>query len=516
MGPPAFAPLLACLVGGMGLLASLLRREGDWMPFRPRRQSGHPRRPGRFPGFDVLDQVERWDDVTAGVVLARLDPPAGFASSLPPSRPRPAPCSTCSWPSTRSRRFRCSSWWTAAWPLDQTDGWIYEDMPEDGDAWRRTLAALDDDAQRADTTGVSTAELDEQATLIEAVHGAETWHGLRGQGVGLWTRYACAAFYSHPWAWNEIGFGGPAYPRGYQALGVDKREHWEVADDHERRPGALGRPGRARQRRPRPHRRRRPHGPREPLSDTTIRRRNESAWLLPGGQDRTNHRLRADMRRFADDDELDIVIVGCGAGGATLLQRLARAGWRVVALDAGPFWDPDTDWVSDELGSHRLYWTEPRVISGADPVPLGSNNSGRGVGGSMVHYAGYTPRFHPSDFQTYSPTGSEPTGRSATTTSAATTRRSKRSCRCRGRRGRGATRTPTGITPTRGWQRRDLPAGRSGGGHRGQGGPSSHRQRPVRQPRPLHLPGFLPAGLQGQRQGVAAHHPCSRRPGPRG
>jgi hypothetical protein len=29
MGPPAFAPALASLVGGMGLLASLLRREGD-------------------------------------------------------------------------------------------------------------------------------------------------------------------------------------------------------------------------------------------------------------------------------------------------------------------------------------------------------------------------------------------------------------------------------------------------------------------------------------------------------
>ncbi|HMA46307.1 MAG TPA: GMC family oxidoreductase, partial [Frankiaceae bacterium] len=44
--------------------------------------------------------------------------------------------------------------------------------------------------------------------------------------------------------------------------------------------------------------------------------------------------------------------------------------------------------------------TEPRVISGDNPVPLGSNNSGRGVGGSMVHFAGYTPRLHPSDFAT--------------------------------------------------------------------------------------------------------------------
>ena len=131
-----------------------------------------------------------------------------------------------------------------------------------------------------------------------------------------------------------------------------------------------------------------------------VRNRNESAWLLPNDGSRTSHRLRRDMRRFADTDEIDLVIVGCGAGGSVLLQRLARAGWRVAALDAGPFWDPDADWVSDEAGSRRLYWTEPRVIDGTDPVPMGSNNSGRGVGGSMVHYAGYTPRFHPSDFVT--------------------------------------------------------------------------------------------------------------------
>ncbi|WP_253947012.1 MULTISPECIES: GMC family oxidoreductase [Mycolicibacterium] len=111
------------------------------------------------------------------------------------------------------------------------------------------------------------------------------------------------------------------------------------------------------------------------------------------------------MRRYEPDEEVDVVIVGAGAGGATLGQRLARAGWSVVLLDAGPFWDPDSDWVSDERGSHGLYWTEPRQIGGADPVPLGSNNSGRGVGGSMVHYAGYTPRFHPSDFRTFSSDG---------------------------------------------------------------------------------------------------------------
>jgi choline dehydrogenase-like flavoprotein len=133
---------------------------------------------------------------------------------------------------------------------------------------------------------------------------------------------------------------------------------------------------------------------------TAVRRRNESAWLIPNDGNRTDHRLRADMRRFADDDEVDIVVVGAGAGGGVLTQRLARAGWKVLCLDAGPFWDPDQDWVSDERGAHTLYWTEPRQIGGSDPVPLGSNNSGRGVGGSMVHFAGYAPRLHPSDFAT--------------------------------------------------------------------------------------------------------------------
>jgi choline dehydrogenase-like flavoprotein len=136
-----------------------------------------------------------------------------------------------------------------------------------------------------------------------------------------------------------------------------------------------------------------------------VRERNESAWLLPNDGTRTNHGLRDDMRRFDDNDEVDLVVVGCGAGGAVLTQRLARAGWRVVAFDAGPFWDPDADWVSDEAGSHHLYWTEPRVIAGDDPVPLGSNNSGRGVGGGTVHFAGYAPRLHPSDFNTRSNDG---------------------------------------------------------------------------------------------------------------
>jgi choline dehydrogenase-like flavoprotein len=127
---------------------------------------------------------------------------------------------------------------------------------------------------------------------------------------------------------------------------------------------------------------------------------NDSAWLLDPERRGVPNRDR--MRHYADSEEVDLCIVGAGAGGSVLAQRLARRGWRIVILESGPFWDPDRDWVSDEAGSHKLYWTDTRVVGGEDPVEMGKNNSGHGVGGSMVHYAGYTPRFHPSDFRTRS------------------------------------------------------------------------------------------------------------------
>jgi len=111
------------------------------------------------------------------------------------------------------------------------------------------------------------------------------------------------------------------------------------------------------------------------------------------------------MRRYQDADEVDYVIVGCGSGGGVLLQRLSRAGLRVVALEAGPFWDTERDWVSDEAGSHKLYWEDLRITGGTDPLAFGANNSGKGVGGGSVHWAAFTPRFHPSDFEIYTRDG---------------------------------------------------------------------------------------------------------------
>ncbi len=109
-----------------------------------------------------------------------------------------------------------------------TDGWRYDDLPEDADAWRATVKALDEDAVEEFGRGFAACESQAQMALIQGVQDAKEWHGWSAMHVwSLWTRYACAAFYSHPWAWNEIGFGGPAYPRGYKVLAQGAREPWE-------------------------------------------------------------------------------------------------------------------------------------------------------------------------------------------------------------------------------------------------------------------------------------------------
>ena len=114
----------------------------------------------------------------------------------------------------------------------QGDGYRYADMPEDPEAWRQSVAALEADAHAARGRGFAEIAAQAQRDIIERVRLCEgTWHCLPAPHVfSLWMRYACAAFYAHPWTWNEIGFGGPAYPTGYKHLALDGREPWEVRE----------------------------------------------------------------------------------------------------------------------------------------------------------------------------------------------------------------------------------------------------------------------------------------------
>ncbi|MGI4869916.1 MAG: GMC family oxidoreductase [Janthinobacterium lividum] len=99
----------------------------------------------------------------------------------------------------------------------------------------------------------------------------------------------------------------------------------------------------------------------------------------------------------APADEVDCIVIGLGAGGAPLLARLAQAGLRVVALEAGPWHNPAQEFATDEKAQDFLFWNDERLAAGHDPLAMGKNNSGTGVGGSTLHYTAYTPRPLPDD-----------------------------------------------------------------------------------------------------------------------
>ncbi|RZK18640.1 MAG: GMC family oxidoreductase [Hymenobacter sp.] len=94
---------------------------------------------------------------------------------------------------------------------------------------------------------------------------------------------------------------------------------------------------------------------------------------------------------------VDCVVIGLGAGGAPLLARLAQAGLKVVALEAGPWHNPAKDFATDEKAQDFLFWNDERLSAGGNPLAMGRNNSGTGVGGSTLHYTAYTPRPLPDD-----------------------------------------------------------------------------------------------------------------------
>jgi choline dehydrogenase-like flavoprotein len=111
-------------------------------------------------------------------------------------------------------------------------------------------------------------------------------------------------------------------------------------------------------------------------------------------------RLRPAMRHYAEDEVVDAVVIGTGAGGAPILAKLAAAGMRVVALESGPWWEsPAEQFATDELAAAKLYWLDERLSAGDTPEAFGSNNSGTGVGGSMLHWGAFVPRVDPRDLR---------------------------------------------------------------------------------------------------------------------
>jgi hypothetical protein len=185
----------------------------------------------RFPGLDVLGQSRHWDPVTARVVRARVGPAAALTFFVGAEQDCARAMLNLLAGQSDDPRIPLLEMVDARLAAGQTDGWRYADMPEDAQAWRDTLSYLDADAgARCGTTFAAAPEKDQEALLQSVLDGTQ-WHGLPAAHVwSLWTRYACTALYSHPYAWDEIGFPGPAYPRGYKNAGVGRRESFEVPD----------------------------------------------------------------------------------------------------------------------------------------------------------------------------------------------------------------------------------------------------------------------------------------------
>jgi hypothetical protein len=200
----------------------------------------------RFPGFDVVSQRHQWDPVTAGVVLSRLAPPAALRFFTPHEQATGAALVRQLLDLEEDNPVPVIAMIDARLTEQQTDGWRYADLPADADAWRLSLAHLDEDAWVRCGRSFAGSDVHDQSQVVDGVQthdDAVDWHGMPARRVwSLWTRYACTAFYSHPFAFAEMGFPGPAYPRGYKNIGIDRREPFEVADAQPMDP-VPGRPG---------------------------------------------------------------------------------------------------------------------------------------------------------------------------------------------------------------------------------------------------------------------------------
>ncbi len=208
----------------------------NWLPVQ--RRGTTPQMIGRYPDFDVFDAADTWDHATARVVRERLDVSTDlhFFSAGESDTVR-AFCDICM-AQDDEPRVPVVELIDAKLSAGQLDGYQYADMPDDRDTWHLVLAGLDEvAARRGVTTGFAALDQQNQEDIVGQLAQAQlsggSWDRLNVKRAwSVCMRMILAAFYSHPWAWNEIGFGGPAYPRGFMRLGpISTTEPFE-------RPGA--------------------------------------------------------------------------------------------------------------------------------------------------------------------------------------------------------------------------------------------------------------------------------------
>jgi hypothetical protein len=193
---------------------------------------------GRFPGYDVLAKRHSpsWNEKTRQVIDARLATPREprFLSAEE-FRTLEAICDRIMpQPATRPP-VPLAAMVDAKLHENRGDGYRDHRLPPLREAWRRGLAGIEAEARRRHNVGFAQLDGTEQDALLGAFQEgkiAREWHGMppavffaKRLLFDLVTQY-----YAHPTAWNEIGFGGPASPRGYVRMDFSRRDPWEAAE----------------------------------------------------------------------------------------------------------------------------------------------------------------------------------------------------------------------------------------------------------------------------------------------
>ncbi|KQP80272.1 gluconate 2-dehydrogenase subunit 3 family protein [Methylobacterium sp. Leaf117] len=202
----------------------------------------HPRK-DHFPGYDVLAKRDTpsWNAKTRAVIDERLAitpethrflDKAAFAT-LQAVAERIVPQ-----PSDRTPLVPVAAMVDHKLASGEHDGYRYAGLPEQGEAWRCGLKALDAEAQKAFGAPFSDLGAWAQDGLLKACEkGGLTGPAWDGMPSDLFFKKRIIpdlvrAYYAHPTAWSEIGWGGPASPRGYVRMGFDRRDPWEAAESY--------------------------------------------------------------------------------------------------------------------------------------------------------------------------------------------------------------------------------------------------------------------------------------------
>jgi hypothetical protein len=195
-------------------------------------------RPTPYAGYDVMakrDSVS-FDDVTRRVLDRRLGAPPKRRFFSPEAYGVLEACCARLIPQGGDAQIIPIAPWIDADVADNRgEGFREPGQPILQETWRRLLAGIEAEARARFNMGFAALSSSDQDVMLQAMQDgaipSERFGGLDGRKlfIGVLAKTAAEVFYSHPVAWNEIGYGGPAAPRGYVRLGLNERDPWEAS-----------------------------------------------------------------------------------------------------------------------------------------------------------------------------------------------------------------------------------------------------------------------------------------------